>query len=66
MRLAANPANASIWPAVSPRRFHCATRGEDTPAASGEDGVRSLALALAVRESARTGRRTAVDPGSTS
>jgi 1,5-anhydro-D-fructose reductase (1,5-anhydro-D-mannitol-forming) len=48
------------------RRFHGAMRGEDTPAASGEDGVRSLALALAVRESARTGYRTTVDPGSTS
>jgi 1,5-anhydro-D-fructose reductase (1,5-anhydro-D-mannitol-forming) len=47
------------------RRFHRATRGEDTPAATGEDGVRSLALALAVREAAHTGRRTAVDPVST-
>jgi 1,5-anhydro-D-fructose reductase (1,5-anhydro-D-mannitol-forming) len=48
------------------RRFHRATRGEDTPAATGEDGVRSLALALAVREAAQSGRRTAVDPASTS
>jgi 1,5-anhydro-D-fructose reductase (1,5-anhydro-D-mannitol-forming) len=48
------------------RRFHRATRGEDTPAATGQDGVRSLALALAVREAAHTGRRTAVDPASTS
>jgi 1,5-anhydro-D-fructose reductase (1,5-anhydro-D-mannitol-forming) len=48
------------------RRFHRATRGEDTPAATGEDGVRSLALALAVREAAQTGRRTPVDPVSTS
>ena len=47
------------------RRFHGAIRGEDTPAATGVDGVRSLALALAVREAARTGRRTAVDPAST-
>ena len=30
------------------RRFHGAVRGVDTPAATGEDGVRSLALALAV------------------
>ena len=44
------------------RRFHAATRGEDTPAATGEDGVRSLALALAVREAAPSGRRTTVDP----
>jgi 1,5-anhydro-D-fructose reductase (1,5-anhydro-D-mannitol-forming) len=48
------------------RRFHRATRGEDTPAATGEDGVRSLALALAVREAAQSGRRTAVEPASTS
>jgi 1,5-anhydro-D-fructose reductase (1,5-anhydro-D-mannitol-forming) len=47
------------------RRFHGAVRGVDTPAASGEDGVRSLALALAVREAARTGRRVQVDPAST-
>jgi predicted dehydrogenase len=47
------------------RRFHRATRGEDTPAATGENGVRSLGLALAVREAAHTGRRTAVDPAST-
>jgi 1,5-anhydro-D-fructose reductase (1,5-anhydro-D-mannitol-forming) len=48
------------------RRFHRATRGEDTPAATGQDGVRSLALALAVREAAHTGRRTTIDPASTS
>jgi 1,5-anhydro-D-fructose reductase (1,5-anhydro-D-mannitol-forming) len=45
------------------RRFHGAIRGSDAPAATGEDGVRSLALALAVREAASTGRRTTVDPG---
>jgi 1,5-anhydro-D-fructose reductase (1,5-anhydro-D-mannitol-forming) len=44
------------------RRFHAAMRGEDTPAATGEDGVRSIALALAVREAAPSGRRTTVDP----
>ena len=47
------------------RRFHRAMRGEDTPAATGEDGVRSLALALAVRAAAQSGRRAAVDPAST-
>ena len=46
------------------RRFHAAMRGEDRPAATGDDGVRSLALALAVREAAHTGRRTAVAFGS--
>jgi 1,5-anhydro-D-fructose reductase (1,5-anhydro-D-mannitol-forming) len=47
------------------RRFHGAVRGEDAPAASGEDGVRSLALALAVREAAHNGRRVQVDSAST-
>jgi len=41
----------------SVRCFNAAIRGEGEPAASGEDGVRSLAVALAVRESAQT-RRT--------
>jgi 1,5-anhydro-D-fructose reductase (1,5-anhydro-D-mannitol-forming) len=45
------------------RGFHAAMRGEGPPVASGEDGVRSLAVALAVLESARTGRAVAVDPG---
>ena len=40
--------------------FNAAVRGEGKPAASGEDGVRSLATALAVLESARTGRRVAI------
>ena len=47
------------------RRFHGAVRGMDTPAATGEDGVRSLALGLAVREAAHSGRRVQVDPAST-
>ena len=41
----------------SVRCFNAAIRGEGEPAATGEDGVRSLAVALAVRESALTGRR---------
>lgn len=44
-------------------RFHAAIRGEGEPAASGEDGVRSMALALAVLDAARTGQRTPVNPG---
>ena len=40
----------------SVRCFNAAIRGEGEPAASGEDGIRSLAVALAVRESALTGR----------
>ena len=42
------------------RAFVGAVRGEGTPSATGEDGVRSLATALAVLEATRTGRRTAV------
>jgi 1,5-anhydro-D-fructose reductase (1,5-anhydro-D-mannitol-forming) len=45
------------------RAFHAAVHGEGQPAATGEDGVRSMALALAALKSARTGRVTAVDPG---
>lgn len=40
--------------------FQAAIRGEGPPAATGEDGVRSLALALAVLEAGRTGRRVTV------
>jgi 1,5-anhydro-D-fructose reductase (1,5-anhydro-D-mannitol-forming) len=45
------------------RAFHAAVRGEGRPAATGEDGVRSMALALAALESAATGRVARVDPG---
>jgi 1,5-anhydro-D-fructose reductase (1,5-anhydro-D-mannitol-forming) len=40
----------------SVRAFNAAVRGEGQPAASGEDGVRSLAIALAVQESMRSGQ----------
>jgi 1,5-anhydro-D-fructose reductase (1,5-anhydro-D-mannitol-forming) len=42
------------------RLFNAAVRGGGHPAATGEDGVRSLAIALAVRESVRTGCRVPV------
>lgn len=42
------------------RAFVRGIRGEGTPVATGEDGVRSLATALAVLEAAHTGRRTPV------
>ena len=42
------------------RRFVAATRGEGTVACTGSDGLRSLAVALAVLESARSGRAVAV------
>ncbi len=45
------------------KAFHAAIRGEGAPAATGEDGVRSMAVALAAREAAATGRIVTVDPG---
>jgi len=45
------------------RRFNGAVRGKGSPSATGEDGVRSLALALAVAEAARTGQRAMVSQG---
>lgn len=39
----------------SVRRFNAAVRGEGPPAATGEDGVRSLAIALAACDAARSG-----------
>ena len=43
--------------------FCAAMRGEGEPAATAEDGVRSLAAALAVLQGCRDGRRVAVDIG---
>ena len=43
--------------------FHAAVHGQGRPAATGEDGVRSMALAIATLESAATGRVANVDPG---
>ena len=45
----------------SVRCFNDAVRGRGSPAATGEDGVRSLALALAVREAAARGTCVAVE-----
>jgi 1,5-anhydro-D-fructose reductase (1,5-anhydro-D-mannitol-forming) len=42
---------------VGLREFAVAVRGEGCPAATGEDGAASLAIALAALESARTGTR---------
>jgi 1,5-anhydro-D-fructose reductase (1,5-anhydro-D-mannitol-forming) len=42
------------------RAFNAAIAGQGRPSASGEDGVRSLAVALAVQEASRTGRRVAI------
>ena len=47
----------------SVRRFNAAVRGEGEPAATGEDGVRSLAIALAAREAAQSGRAVRVEHG---
>ena len=49
--------------ARSLRAFDAAIRGEGTPAATGEDGVRSMAMALAACEAAATGRMVTIDPG---
>jgi 1,5-anhydro-D-fructose reductase (1,5-anhydro-D-mannitol-forming) len=42
------------------REFNEAVAGRGKPAASGEDGVKSVAVALAVQEAARTGKRVAI------
>ena len=42
------------------RTFVAAVAGQGPPAASGEDGVRSLATALAVLEASRSGRRVEI------
>ena len=42
------------------RAFQGAVRGEGTPAVTADDGIKSLAVALAVLESARTGRAVRV------
>jgi 1,5-anhydro-D-fructose reductase (1,5-anhydro-D-mannitol-forming) len=44
----------------SVRNFTAAMNGTGSPSATGEDGIRSLAIALAAAESARTGRTVAV------
>ena len=41
--------------------FNAAVRGQGQPAVSGEDGVRSLQIALAVRDAANTGKRVYLD-----
>jgi 1,5-anhydro-D-fructose reductase (1,5-anhydro-D-mannitol-forming) len=43
--------------------FHAAIRGEGRPAATGEDGVWSLACAEAALRSAKTGRAAKIGPG---
>ncbi len=45
------------------RRFHAAVAGEGEPAATGVDGVKSLAVALAVRDAAARGVRVDVNFG---
>ena len=47
----------------SVRNFMNAVRGQGAPSATGEDGVRSLAVALAVLEAARTGAVAKIDAG---
>jgi 1,5-anhydro-D-fructose reductase (1,5-anhydro-D-mannitol-forming) len=47
----------------SARAFHDAIAGKGRPSATGEDGIRSMAVALAALEAAGTGRETKVEPG---
>ena len=47
--------------ARSVRLFQEAVAGRGAPAATGEDGVKSLSVALAALEAARAGRETAID-----
>ena len=42
------------------RAFHAAVQGQGVPSATGEDGVRSMTLAFAALESARTGRSVSI------
>jgi 1,5-anhydro-D-fructose reductase (1,5-anhydro-D-mannitol-forming) len=44
-------------------KFHAAMAGKGHPAASGEDGLWSLAAGLAVTQAARTGTAQTIDPG---
>jgi len=46
--------------AYAVQRFNAAVRGRGEPAATGDDGVRSLAVGLAILESAGTGRHVPV------
>ena len=43
--------------------FHAAIAGKGQPSATGEDGIWSLATGLAVRDAAKSGRATKVEPG---
>ena len=45
----------------SVRLFHEAIAGRGAPAATGEDGIKSLSVALSTIEAARSGRETAID-----
>ncbi|QKC81888.1 Gfo/Idh/MocA family oxidoreductase [Mesorhizobium sp. NZP2077] len=46
----------------SVHQFHAAIRGEDQPAATGEDGIWSLASAEAALQSASSGKAVKIDP----
>jgi 1,5-anhydro-D-fructose reductase (1,5-anhydro-D-mannitol-forming) len=59
-RLATDPANLYER---SVGAFRDAIAGRGQPAATGEDGVRSMALALAALKAAETGRSVTVEPG---
>jgi 1,5-anhydro-D-fructose reductase (1,5-anhydro-D-mannitol-forming) len=43
------------------RLFGDAVAGRGAPSATGEDGIKSLSVALSTHEAARTGRETPID-----
>ena len=45
------------------RAFHGAIHSKGAPAATGEDGIKSMALAFAALESARSGRAVSIETG---
>jgi 1,5-anhydro-D-fructose reductase (1,5-anhydro-D-mannitol-forming) len=54
--------HANAYPRVI-RQFNDAIRGHGSPSVTGEDGYKSLSFALAVQESAATGRRVRIAEG---
>ena len=52
-----------LYKALELHQFARAVAGQGQPAATGQDGIASLAVALAVRQAARTGTRQTVQYG---
>ena len=54
---------ATISMRAASRAFHKAIAGKGQPSATGEDGVRSMAVGIAALKAAKTGKETKVEPG---